>query len=367
MFMRVLHMMGSLEMGGAQTMLMSIYRVLDKSKIQFDFVIDTEEVGYFAKEIRRLGGRIWRLPKFTGKNRKAVQHAWRVFLKEHPEYRILHSHVRSYASLYIPVAKECGLKTIIHSHNTSNGKGIKAIGKMILQLPLRDQADYFFGCSERAGQWLFGKKVVESDRFFILKNAVDLERFKFDSSARRRIRDELNVDDDTLLLGHIGRFHPQKNHRFLLGTFIKLKEQRAKTKLVLLGDGELKEEIAQYIHKNELNDDVLLLGIKENTEDYLSAMDALLFPSVHEGLPVVVIEAQANGLTSMISDTITREVGISDLVCYLPINQGFLPWIDILRKYVPVRRDVTNEIRHGGYSVRDSANWLYDFYMTINV
>lgn len=364
---RVIHVIGSLGMGGAQTMIMSIYRIMDKSKIQFDFILDTDEKGCFEDEIQATGGRIFKLPKFNGRNFKSIQQAWHCFFAEHPEYKILHSHVRSYASVFIPVAQKRGVKTIIHSHNTSNGKGIKAIVKSILQYPLRFQADYFFGCSEIAGRWLFGKRVIQSDRFYMLKNAVDLDRFAFNELVRNQVRRELGADEDMLLLGHVGRFHAQKNHRFLLESFYGLKKNRPNTKLILLGDGELKDEIARLILELGLNDSVIMLGVKDDVENYMWAMDALLLPSVHEGLPVVVVEAQASSLMSFVSETVTNEVGFSDLVKYLPIDNGTEPWIEALSQYQPKRKDVSAQIAMNGYSVKDSAEWVYSFYREISV
>ena len=252
--MRILHMIGSLEMGGSQSMVMALYRAIDKENVQFDFVVDCDKENVFEDEIQQLGGKIFYLPKFNGKNSIQVRSAWKKFFIEHPEYKILHSHVRSYASLYLPVAKSCGVKTIIHSHNTSNGHGIAALGKMLLQYPLRFQADYFFGCSKIAGQWLFGKNIVETDRYFMLKNAVDMDRFSFQKVVRDKIRRELAVDEHTLLVGHVGRMHPQKNHHFLLECFSQIVAQRNDVKLMLIGDGELRDEITSQVQKLGLQD-----------------------------------------------------------------------------------------------------------------
>lgn len=358
-------MIGSLEMGGAQTMVMTLYRAIDRNKIQFDFIVDCDTENIFAKEIQQLGGRIFRLPKFNGRNYRQVRSAWNVFFANHPEYKILHSHVRSYASLYLPIAKSYGVKTIIHSHNTSNGHGIEAIGKMVLQYPLRFQADYFFGCSEIAGQWLFGRKVVQSDRYFMLKNAVDLDRFSYQQEVRKRIREELAVDDDTLLIGHVGRMNPQKNHHFLIDCFHEIAKGRENAKLILLGDGELREEISQHIARLELENRVLMLGVRENVEDYFSAMDCLVFPSLHEGLPVAIVEAQANGLKCFVSDTVTKEVQLSKLVQYLPIDQGVPAWVSAILDCEQQREDVSEQIKNCGFCVKTSSQWLCDFYVKI--
>ena len=345
-------------------MVMALYRAIDRSKIQFDFVVDCDD-SVLINEIRELGGQIFRLPKFSGKNIKEVTSAWNNFFTDHPEYKILHSHVRSYASLYLPIAKAHGVKTIIHSHNTSNGTGLASLIKKVLQYPLRYQADYFFGCSEIAGQWLFGNKVVKSDRYFMLKNAVDLERFSFRPVVRERIRRELGVNENTLLVGHVGRMNPQKNHKFLIEFFRKVVDKRADAKLLLLGDGDLRDEVAQQVTQMGLDDNVLMLGVRGNVEDYFSAMDCLVLPSLHEGLPVVVVEAQANGLRCMVADTVTKEVRLSQLVEYLPISQGAEPWVNAILAGDQCHVDVSEQIRSGGFCVKESAQWLSEFYSSI--
>lgn len=346
-------------------MVMALYRTVDREKVQFDFIVDCDKENVFAEEIEKLGGKIFHFPKFNGKNYALIRSTWKTFFKDHPEYKVLHSHVRSYASLYLPIAKSFGVKTIIHSHNTSNGHGVTALGKKILQYPLRFQADYFFGCSEIAGQWLFGKNVVKSDRYFMLKNAVDMERFAFRKEIRERIRKELAVDENTLLIGHVGRMHPQKNHRFLLECFAKIAAEKKDVKLMLLGDGDLRESVAEQIKQLELQDHVLMLGMRKNVENYLSAMDCLVLPSLHEGLPVVIVEAQANGLNCFVSDTVTKEVQLSDLVRYLPINQGVEIWVDSVLAADFSRVDVSEMIRSSGFCIRESSSWLSNFYMEI--
>ena len=363
--LRVLHMIGSLEMGGAQNMVMSLYRAVDRNKIQFDFIIDCDTASVFTQEIHRLGGRIFRLPKINEASLSEVRSSWNKFFTDHPEYKILHSHVRSYASVYLPIAKAHGVKTIIHSHNTSNGTGLASLIKKALQYPLRYQADYFFGCSEIAGQWLFGDKVVKSDRYFMLKNAVDMGRFAYRPAVRAQIREELGVDENTLLIGHVGRMNPQKNHKFLIECFRKVVDKRADAKLILLGDGDLRDEVSHQITQLGLDDHVLMLGVRSNVEDYFSAMDCMVLPSLHEGLPVVVVEAQANGLRCLVSDTVTREVRLSQLVEYLPISQGAEPWVNAILAGDQCHVDVSEQIRSGGFCVKESAQWLSEFYSSI--
>lgn len=190
---RILHNLGSLEIGGSQMLVVNLLRHIDRSEIQFDFVIDHNHDMTLLPIIQELGAKIYYLPTFRGYNIIQVITAWNKLFQQHPEYKVLHSHVRSYASIYIPIAKKYGLKTIIHSHSISNGRGVKAAIKNILQLPLRYQADYFMACSMAAGEWLFGNRVTKSQKFILLRNAIDLKLYRFDLQTRVRIRRDLGI------------------------------------------------------------------------------------------------------------------------------------------------------------------------------
>lgn len=192
---RILHVLGGLDRGGAETMVMNLYRAIDKTQVQFDFITHTNRRQAYTEEIEKLGGKIYYFPKFKGINYFQLKSIWKKFFKDHPEYRILHSHVRSYASLYLPIAKKAGLKTIIHSHSTSNGRGLGSVVKRIMQYPLRWQADYFFGCSKEAGTWLFGDKIVNSPKYHILRNAIDTEQYKFNPEIRKEYREKLGLGE----------------------------------------------------------------------------------------------------------------------------------------------------------------------------
>lgn len=218
---RVLHMIASLEMGGSQSFVMNIYRNIDRTKIQFDFIVDHPEQMFYKNEIERLGGRVFVLPSFRLYNIKEIRKAWNSFFDEHKEYKIMHSHFRSYASVYIPIAKKHELKTIIHSHNTSNRSEMRSIAKSIFQFPLRYQADYFMACSEKAGKWLFGNRICRSDRFWLIKNAIETKQFCFNEDIRSEVRRELRVGD-SFLLGFLARVTNQKNPLFVLDVFNEL-------------------------------------------------------------------------------------------------------------------------------------------------
>ncbi len=362
---RILHMIGSLEIGGSQAMVMNIYRNIEREKIQFDFIVDSSNEQYFADEIKQLGGKIYSMPKFKGTNLLEIKKKWNRFFIEHPEYKILHSHVRSYASIYLPIAKKHGVKTIIHSHSTSNGCGMSALMKAVLQYPLRYQADYFFGCSKKSGEWLFGKKIVVSDKFFVIKNAINIELYKPDPEIRKQYRKQLNIEEKAKVFVHIGRLHEAKNHMFLLEVFSLIKKKYDDAILVLVGDGDLKNKIISKINELELNKSVYMLGARNDVPNILKCSDCFLFPSNWEGLPVTVIEAQAAGLPCLISDRVTREVAISDLVKYLSVDNGVNIWMNEVERTTMEKRDVSKDIIKAGFDIRMSAKWILDFYKDI--
>lgn len=361
---RILHVLGGLERGGAETMVMNLYRAIDRTQVQFDFIIHTTEHQAYYDEIIALGGRIYSFPAFNGLNYFKMKNLWKQFFKEHPEYKILHSHVRSYASLYLPIAKKAGLNTIIHSHSTSNGRGIGSVVKRIMQYPLRWQADFFFGCSKEAGTWLFGNKVVNSPKYHILQNAIDTEQYKFNPEIRKEYREKLGLSDKKTFI-HVGRFHPAKNHSFLLKVFSVVHQQDPNTALLIAGDGELRPEIEKQIGILNLQNDVFLLGSRSDVPNLLRAADIFLFPSVWEGLPVTVVEAQAAGLPCFVSSNVTKEVHVSELVNYLPIDNGVDCWVDSISQVSTDKKNVVDKIKIAGFDISYTANELTQFYQEL--
>ena len=361
---RILQMIGSLNVGGSQTMILNIYRNIDREQMQFDFILDHPDETYFADDVRALGGRIFTLPVFRGTNAGEVRRDWNNFLYSHPDYHVLHSHVRSYASLYLPVAKKHGLKTIIHSHNISNGTGMTATVKDMLQKPLRYQADVLMACSTEAGRWLYGDKAVRSDRFVFLPNAVDTARFRPDSEKRLRTRRELGLED-RFVIGHVGRFSEAKNHGFLLEIFKAVREREPKAALLLVGEGALQQQAVRKAVELGVADDVIMTGNRNDVPELLGAMDRFCFPSLWEGLPVTLVEAQAAGLPCIISDTITHDVDVSPLVTRLPPEDAER-WADELLDPRHYRADATAFIVRSGFDVRSSAQRMFELYSRLD-
>lgn len=364
---RILHVLGGLDRGGAETMVMNLYRAIDRSQIQFDFITHTDRHQAYTDEILKLGGKIYYFPKFKGINFLQVKKLWTKFFKEHPEYKILHSHVRSYASLYLPIAKKAGLKTIIHSHSTSNGKGLSSFVKRLMQFPLRYQADYFFGCSKEAGEWLFGKKVVESSKYHILRNAIDTEKFIYSAELRNRMRKELNLENK-LIIGNIGRLTYPKNQSFLIEVFEEVCKKNCDTVLVIVGKGSLEKKLREKVSFLGLENNVVFLGERSDIPAIMFAMDVFVFPSIYEGLGIVAVESQAAGLRTICSDRIPKETEITDLIEYISLKESKEKWSESILNalHVKDRPNKQNEIVCAGYDIKKTADYLACFYESLN-
>ena len=359
---RVLHVLGGLNRGGAETMVMNLYRAIDRSRVQFDFVVHNENENAYFDEIHNMGGKIFIFQKFKMSRIYSYKKRWRVFFSEHPEYKIIHSHVRSYATFIFSVAHKRGLKTIIHSHSTSNGSGLRAVLKKLLQYPLRYQADYLYACSEESGKWLFGKKALKYSNYKIIKNAIDTKKYIFNDDVRTLYRREMGIENK-IVYGHIGRLVEPKNHMFLLEIFKGIKKANKTAILMIVGEGPYRRFIEKNIKELGLTDSVIMTGVRSDIPSLLMAMDVFLFPSIWEGLPVTVLEAQSSGLPCLVSNRVTLEVAVSEAVRYLPIDSGVTCWIKAAEEAVGVRYNVVDKVKNAGFDVSTSAAALLDEYI----
>ena len=362
---RVLHVLTAMKRAGAETMLMNLFRNIDRSKIQFDFAVSSNEKCDYDDEIMALRGRIYHYPKYTGYNHFAYKKWWDRFFSEHKEYRIIHGHVNSTAAIYLKTAKQHGLYAIAHSHTTSSGSGVSAIMKDLYQWPIRYIADFFMACSHEAGVWLFGQKVCGSNKFLVLRNAIDTSLFSYDENKRSNIRTQLNIDHN-YVIGHVGRFVPEKNHAFIINVFRTYLKINSNAVLLLVGAGPLKEQIAASVR--DIKDRVIFLGSRDDVYNWLLAMDVFLFPSLYEGLGIAVIEAQASGLPCVVSDKVPKAASCTDLVSFLPLSDDAGKWADALNNCAARqthRRDYINEVKHAGYDVKQTAKELEEFYLKV--
>lgn len=357
---RILHMIGSLNMGGSQMLLLNLYRNLDRSLVQFDLVLDHPLERTLEPQFTALGARIYTMPHFRLGNGRQLRSGWDSFFKAHPEYKVLHCHVRSYAAAFLPVARKHGVKIIMHSHNISNGHGPKAWLKAVLQYPLRYQADAFFSCSEEAGKWLFGKKILSDPRHRVVKNGICAEEFRWDPALRSRYRRELSLENKRVYL-HVGRFAPQKNHRFLLRVFRMIRQRQEHAVLLLAGDGENREALLRQIRRLRLQEDVRLLGNRQDVAALLQAADVFLFPSKWEGLGIAAVEAQAAGLPCLCSEAVPSIVGITPDCRFLPLREKL--WVTAALNTPVQRQDRYEAVVKAGYSAEATAQWLQDYYL----
>ena len=375
---RILHVLGRLDRGGAETMVMNLYRLLDTGRIQFDFVIHTDEKCDYTGEIERLGGKIYSVRPFGVSTALGYCREWRQFFRQHPEYRVIHGHVRSTASLYLWDAKRAGLVTIAHSHNTSSGRGFSAFVKNILQYPLRFQADYLFACSKRAGIWLYGKQACGKTNFRILRNGIEPEIFTFDIEKRRKKRKELLTDSpeilsEPLVFLHIGRLETQKNHIFLIEVMREIVKKRKDARLWLCGVGPLEAQLKKNVKEAGLEKHIHFLGMRTDVPTLLQAADGMIFPSLFEGLPVTLVEAQAAGLPVLMSESITKEVILTDLVKTLSLDVGAEQWallaLEMAGRYADGRSGLRMRygeiIRQSGYDAAENAKALGEFYVDV--
>jgi glycosyltransferase involved in cell wall biosynthesis len=357
---RILHVFASLDRAGAETMLMNIYRSLDRNKVQFDFVVEERLTEYaFEKEVRSLGGRVFYSPKPTFfKIGRYIQFWWELF-SDHTEYRIIHAHHTSPAFLYLFLAKMKSRKTLAHSHISGGEKSFKTLLKIISRFPLRYIADKLVACSDPAATWMFGGK----GDVLILKNAIDISGFHYTDSKRLSTQQRYNISGEPIIL-HVGRFDNQKNHYFLIDAFKFYLGESDAAKLYLIGEGPLKASIEAYALKLGLRDNVVFVGVSSNIQSWMCAADVFLFPSKYEGLGLVLIEAQAAGLPCVVSDGVPREVAVTDLVEFVPLKSDIKSWASAIDRAYQMtnERSEVQGLRASGYDVRDTSKLLIETY-----
>lgn len=358
---KVLQLLPSLNYGGSQTMIVVIYKVMNKENVLFDFIIDHSELLEMKPIVEDLGCKIYTMPSFKGYNIMEIRKAWNDFFLEHNDYDIIHIHIRSYASIIVPIARKHGIKTVIHSQNTSNGKGPFVFVKDLLQLPLRYQCDYYLACSLEAGQWLFGDRIVNSDRFHVLKSGIDTDRYTYDEKIRKEYRKSFKLKDE-LVLVQAGRFTYQKNYPFTVDLFNSFLKHNNNARLFLIGVGETRKEIMDKVDEFGINDYVTFLEARDDLNNIYQMADIFLMPSHYEGISLAALEAQSTGIKCLFSQNIDPKTGITDVCHFLPLDENV--WIDNMYRD-DKRTNKKKQIIAAGYDVCDSAKWLEDFYKNI--
>lgn len=363
---RILHCVTIMNRNGLENRLMDIYRNIDRSLIQFDFMTNRKEAGEFDAEIEQLGGKVYHMSRIAPKSFFRYIRELRAFFQEHTEYKIVHSHLNTLSTWPLMMAKKAGVPIrIAHSRNASMDRNFKMIYKAFSRLFINGQATDRFACSRSAGIWLFGKKQVEQDTFHVIPNAIQLDKFLYSEDKQNKMRSELGIKEDELAVVCVARFSLQKNHGFLLKVFSEIQKKNPNSKLYLVGQGELEQEIRGMVSALGLTDSVVFLGSRSDVGDVLTAMDAFLFPSFYEGFGTVIIEAQCSALPMLASDTIPCETKLCGCVEFASIKEEPYEWAEKILALIEKteRKDNSELIRENGYDIRQSYAWMQKFYL----
>ena len=313
---RILNIVPNMRAAGIETFIMNVYRNIDRNKVQFDFLVHNQKEEFYDKEINNLGGRIYRLTYKDDKNIFKYIKDLNNFFKEHKEYKIVHGHMQSMMPLYLCIAKKNKVPVrIAHSHNGSYEKTIKGYILHVFSRFSKYFSTCNWACSKVAGKYLFGKK-----KFEIVYNGIDTNKFQFNPKIRKNKRNELNIKESEFVIGHIGRFELQKNHKFIIKLLNELYKDNKNIKLLLIGIGKYKNDMEKKVKELNLEKNIVFLGTRNDVDELYQAMDCFILPSLYEGLPLVGVEAQINNLYCLFSNTITKELKISEKSYYLNIN-----------------------------------------------
>lgn len=362
---RILHEVVMMDPGGIETQLMRIYRNIDRTKVQFDFLLHRTQEGAYDAEIRSLGGRIYYVEAFNPFRYAGYYRSMLDFFKAHPEYKIVLAHTELALGLLM-CAKKAGVPMrICYSHNGRFAFNLKRCFMDFETLFLKRYCTDMFAVSKLAAQYTFGDKAVETGKVRTIQNGIRVEDFVFDEAIREQKRKELGMENN-LIFGHVGRFMMQKNHMFLLETFQKIHGLRPDARLILIGEGRLEEKIRQKTEMLGISLVVTFLGRCSDVNDWMKAMDVLLLPSLWEGFPNVAIEAQASALPVYMSTNITEEAAFSPYCRRLPLEDGAGSWaqtiVSDLKNPLP-RVDMSRTMLEKGCDVKTTAKWYEGFYL----
>lgn len=359
--LRVLHSVSNMDRAGIETMLMNYYRHIDRTKIQFDFLCNKQDSGHYDDEIISLGGHIYHSPGLNPLKYPAYLKFMRELLKDNPDIKILHAHNEAMAMYALSGAKKAGLPVrIFHAHNTRIEKDYKYPLKMFCKKRLKNYYTEKWACGYDAGVYYFGRSAADTDVHY-LHNAVECDKFAFSSQSRKKIREQYNIGEK-ILYGHVGRFMAQKNHEFLVKAFAKVHKQNQDTMLVLIGEGEYMAAVKEQVELLGMSDSVIFTGSINNVNEWYSAMDAFVLPSLFEGLPVVGVEAQCSGVKCIFSDTVSSEVKLLPNLEFLPLD--LKTWADTMLLVESGDRfgNAPQLIKEAGYDIVTQAGELEKIY-----
>ncbi len=365
---RVLHVLHSMNCGGAEALIMNLYRSVNREKVQFDFLVNVFDRMFYEDEIMSLGGRIFRMPFLTKVTPLIYERDLYRFFKTHSEIGIVHSHLETTTGLILKQARRAGVPVrIAHSHNSRFTRtGLKALPVNVFKSWCRRKivpnATVLLGCSELANDWLYSS---DGNRAQIIQNGIETEKYAFSGEIRAEVRAELGIDGQTKVLGHVGRFNDQKNHLFLIDILEKYRMVNPNALLLLAGEGVLLEQVKEKAARLGLTDNIRFLGLRSDIYRLMQAFDVFVLPSKFEGLPFVIVEAQAAGLPCLAADTISRMSNLGcGLVTFLPIDNSQV-WSKKLLQTDAARRsaEAAKTVACAGYDIKTTAKTLETLYL----
>lgn len=356
---------GIMDRGGISMYMMNYFRNLDRNKVQIDFVVHGYQKGDFDDEIIKFGSKIYNIPLKRDNYFENIKQLRNIF--KCGEYKIVHSHMDAMGAIVLREAKKCGIPIrIAHSHSTkhlTNNK-LKYLFNEYIKKKIVKYATHRFACSYDAGIWLFGDKY--KNETIIIRNAVDINKFCYDEKKQQKKNHIFNFEKK-IVLGHIGHFNFIKNHNFLIDVFEEISFLRDDVVLLLIGDGSEKNNIHKKVKEKKLEDKVYFMGTQNNVHEYMDIMDCIIFPSLFEGLPIVIIEAQAKSLNCFVSDTVTKDVKITENVSFLSLDKGAKYWAEIINPTLNLhkKRNTIEDLTIAGYNIEVEAKKLEQLYIKI--
>ena len=364
---RILHVVGTMDLGGAETFIMNLYRNIDRTKYQFDFLCHNRIEAKYTDEILSMGGKMYMVEGISHVGFFKYQKNLYDFFKSHPEYQVVHSHQNDLNGIILKQAARAGVKMrVSHSHTEYHYKSFlrKAMFAFFKYNVNRYTTDAF-ACSKPSGKMLYTSKIRKN--FEVIYNGIDTQKFAFNEEKRQAINNEFNLGDGPVI-GHVGRFAPVKNHTFIIDVFNEFLKVYPNAKLILVGTGDTLAKTKDKVKTLGIDANVLFLGSRTDVDCVLSGVDIFLFPSIFEGLPVSVVEAQCSGLKVITSDTISEDTVITDLITRMSLNHSAKQWAEKIEKiYNDSRTNKRNEypkvINEAGFDAKHIADKLVERYL----
>lgn len=369
---KVLHVFKNMERGGAETLIMNIFRIIDRNKIQFDFLLTSEKEGSYCEEIRKLGGTIYKLDKFS--NKKPIKNMKNIIktIKQNGGYDVIHIPMMFYSGWVCLSAWIAGVPNrIVHSHNADEIHNNSILRKLYItfsRILINMFSTCKIACGERARDFLFGNSKKVKEQTIILKNGIDISKFQNVSENKiLKTKKQLGIKIDEMIVGEVARFSEQKNHRFYIDFARYLKNNKLMVKIILVGDGKLRKSIEKKVKDNQLEEYFIFTGIREDIPELLNIFDVFCMPSLYEGFPVSIVESLAAGTPCVVSENISKETNLIDgMVKYISIQEEPKKWYEEIKKISNKnfnKSNIKSILEEKGYSIEKTTEKLQKIYL----